>query len=123
MMEFRGGRDLVDFRWRDRTGGMLKPTNMSTKHVFYTWLMIWNHAVKPGYRIWDNHRYTFGSFYQPSYMLRAFAALYFEIKTRSDLGHKSRQVVKQIEGYFVNRHAELKSEVLRITDERREAGL
>lgn len=94
------GKVARGFRWRDRGGEFHDPLQMDTKHLFYTWLMIWNHSAPPHMRIWANHAYVFSDFYTPAYMLRAFRATYYELKTRKDLGYKMAQVVKRIEGFF-----------------------
>ena len=84
------------FAWRDREGNFLRPSQMPSKRLFYTWKMIWNHACPPELRYWDDHRYEFGSFYTPEYMLQAFRCLYLELKTRSDLGPRMAQAVTEI---------------------------
>lgn len=88
------------FKWRDRTGAFLELREMSTKHIFYTWLMIWNHAAPEALKIWNTHQYTFSDFYTPAYMLKAFTQLYRELNKRNDLGFKSGQVVTQIEKLY-----------------------
>lgn len=86
------------FRWRTATGFMLPPKEMFSKHLFYTWLMIWNHAVPDeSMRVWGDHRYWFTPFYTPKYMLRAFRECYFELKQRTDLGPRMLEAVARIE--------------------------
>lgn len=93
------GIDISDFRWATADGLYLKPSSMTTKHVFYTWLMIWNHAAPSEYRIWFNPK-RFSSFYTPDYMLTAFVAMYAELKRRMDIGPRMQHVIDFIEGLY-----------------------
>jgi hypothetical protein len=73
---------------------------MKTKHLFYTWLMIWNHAAPIELRIWENHHYIFSPFYTKEYMLEAFKYIYFELKNRKDIGPKMLGVINRIESNY-----------------------
>ncbi len=89
-----------NFLWKDQCGNFINPKNMTTKHCFYTWLMIWNHVAPKQFRIWNNHKYIFPKFYTKEYMLEAFKQMYYELKNRNDLGFKSKQVLQKIEDLF-----------------------
>lgn len=89
-----------NFKWRDRKGNFYLVKDMETRHLFYTWLMIWNNAAPFKLRIWFKNRYSFPAFYTKEYMLKSFKHIYFELKKRSDLGFKCSQVVKQIEDFY-----------------------
>jgi len=93
----------IGFRWKDREDRYHNPEEMDTKHVFYTWLMIWNHeAPDDSMRIWFTHRYQFSSFYTPKYMLKAFGVMYFQLKNRTDVGPKMKWVIARIEAMCRN---------------------
>lgn len=94
------------FRWKDRYGSKHRPKDMTTKHLFYTWLMIWNHSVPARYNIWFRNKYLFMDYYTNDYMQAAFGAIYRELKSRIDLGYKSQSVIKKIEA-FLALHPEL----------------
>jgi len=82
-------------------GELHDPKKMSTHHVFFTWLMIWNHSAPKELRIKKGNRYGgFPAFYTPTYMLDAFANLYWELKRRQDTTMEQRLVVARIEGNF-----------------------
>lgn len=92
-----------EFIWQvsaNHGGESIPVSQMKTKHLFYTWLMIWNHSAPKELRIWDTHRYTFGSFYTPKYMLNAFRSLYIELKNRDDIGYKMLGVIESIENNY-----------------------
>jgi hypothetical protein len=95
------------FKWRCKDSGRLvKPKYMHYKHLFYTWLMIWNHAVPTNYTIWWNYKYVFDDYYTNEYMQAAFGAIYREIKKRTDYGYKMLGVIRDIEN-FISKHPEL----------------
>lgn len=91
----------IKFKWRDKNGIFHYVHNMKTKHLFYTWLMIWNHCCPKNIQIWFNHKYIFPSFYTKKYLLKAFKFLYQELKNRADLGFKSKQVIEKIESLYL----------------------
>lgn len=88
------------FIWRTKDRHLLLPVNeMNTKHLFYTLLMIWNHSAPKDAQIWFNHKYVFGPFYTPQYMLAAFRAIYVELKRRTDIGPRMSEVLTKMENY------------------------
>lgn len=87
------------YRWRDRLGNLHKPSEMSDKHVFYTWLMIWNHSVPSRYTIWFSYKYVFMDFYSNEYMQQSFNILYCEMKKRS-YGIATQRTIETIEKYI-----------------------
>lgn len=93
----------IDYKWRTRTNEFIKPKEMDSKHLFYTWLMIYNHTVQPSLRIWNTHRYKFNVFYTNEYMQESFEQLYIELKMRHDLGPKMKEVISIIESRYVNK--------------------
>lgn len=97
-------KSLIDprFKWKtSNDNNFISPKDMHSKHLFYTWLMIWNHSAPKELRIWDTHKYVFNSFYTNEYMLSAFANLYFELKKRTDLGPKMLEVISKIESNYI----------------------
>ncbi len=85
------------FMWRTKGGDMIAPRDMETRHVFYTWLLIWNHScpkelVRPEGRRYDE----FGAWYTPQRMLTAFGVMTEELKRRHDLTLGFRKVVEEV---------------------------
>ena len=73
------------FKWRDKRGGFHKPSNMQTRHVYYTLRMIWNHSAPDYARVTPYRHYThFNEYYTPEYMGRTVKAMFAEIQTRND---------------------------------------
>ncbi len=91
------------FMWKVNVfhgGGELSVDEMETKHLFYTFLMIWNHSAPKKLRIWEKRKYDFGPHYTPEYMFEAFKNMLFELTKRKDLGPKMLAVLQTIESNF-----------------------
>lgn len=85
------------FHWRTKGGDFVRPGNMETRHVFFTWLMIWNHSCPEDLVRSEGRRYTdFDQFYTPAYMVQAFRVMFNELKGRKDLRASWRQVVDEV---------------------------
>lgn len=85
------------FMWRTKGGEMIAPSKMETRHVFYTWLLIWNHScpeelVRPEGRRYDE----FGAWYTPQRMLTAFGVMTEQLKHRNDLAPGARKIVDEV---------------------------
>jgi len=78
-------RTVIAFKWRDRTGKFHDVTEMATKHLFHTLLMIWNHSVPQHLRIEPYIRYRFDEFYNAEYITQAMRALSRELRKRINL--------------------------------------
>lgn len=81
---------IAGFQWRDRKGSFHYPSNMETRHLFMTLVMIWNHTMPASHRIfksgsWVHHFYTFGPFYTKEYAASAILAMSSELFTRHNL--------------------------------------
>lgn len=94
------------FQWRANSGKFYYVKDMATRHLFYTWLMIWNHSAPREQKIMPHRSYTFGKFYTPAYMFEAFKQTYFELKSRTDLAFQFQEIVKKIESYFLDEFKE-----------------
>jgi hypothetical protein len=94
----RGGRQEVDpgFKWKTRDDEFVRPKDMHTSHLFYTWLMIWNHSAPEEYRVRFKHRYSFGSYYTVEYMVEAFKNMTAELKSRKDIDLGIVSVLKDV---------------------------
>lgn len=76
------------FRWRTSKhdgNRMLLPSEMETRHVFFTLAMIWNHSMPEEARTHNYKKYKFGSYYTAEYMVQAIHALSRELATRKDM--------------------------------------
>lgn len=95
-------RESVDkcFEWKDKNDRFHKISNMHTYHLFNTFLMIWNHAVREEFKFKPYHRYKFGSFYTVGYMKEAVRSIVFELVQRSDLNVEQVQVLSKIRGHL-----------------------
>lgn len=84
-----------NFRWTDREGRRWKLTDMTTKHVFYSWLMLWNHYAPQPYDIGGiGNRYAFiGTVKDPE---KSFRELTYELVTRTDATDVQKAVVQRV---------------------------
>lgn len=97
-IELRSGAlPVAGFRWRTQFGEMLLPSEMATRHVFYTWLLIWNHACPPALVRKEGRKYDgFGKWYTPARMLTAFGVMMVELQKRNDLSPEFRKIVREV---------------------------
>lgn len=83
------GRVELDPAWRwysaiDRC--WVHPSEMETRHLFFTFRMIWNHSMPPEWEVGYNvKRHEFGKRYTPEYMKQAVAQIGRELATRTDI--------------------------------------
>lgn len=76
---------------------MIAPSDMETRHVFYTWLLIWNHSCPEELVRPEGKRYDwFDPWYTPARMLTAFGVMMEELKRRRDLRSEWRHVVEEV---------------------------
>lgn len=68
--------------WRTAKQGFIKPEDMVTSHLFYTFRMIWNNTMPSNMRVGAVRMYNFGSFYSDSYMKSAVANIGAELAKR-----------------------------------------
>ena len=81
----KSGQLMPHFRWRDRFGEFHRPTEMETRHLFFTLRMIWNHTCPEQFQIKPFQEYDFSDFYTTHYFKTAVLALSAELATRNDL--------------------------------------
>lgn len=84
--EFTETKWLVPtWRWRDRNGRWLFPSDMETRHVFHTIKMIWNNFMPEHMAFRDARHYYFGPTYTMQYLKEALINLWAELETRKNL--------------------------------------
>lgn len=91
---------LFQFKWRDRHGIMHLPQAMSSQHLFYTILMIWNHHAPEELKFKPYNAYDFPAFYTHEYMRNAVYYLGRELSFRTDLNSKFQKVFKELGARF-----------------------
>lgn len=86
---------LSAFQWRDCHGEFHSPTEMETRHLFFTLKMIWNHSAPEHMKLKPYKKYSFGPGYTAEYMRKAVKALSAELKTRNNIElylHQLKQI-------------------------------
>lgn len=84
-LELAKAEVLASFRWRTQERELLCPTEMATRHLWFTLRMIWNHSAPAEAHLTPFKHYRFGPFYTPAYMASAVKALLNELRTRKDI--------------------------------------
>jgi hypothetical protein len=76
---------LTDIMWRDQYGTVHEIASMSTKHLFFTVRMIWNHTAPPWLRIQPYKGYRFLPYYGKPYIKAMLSKMIPELLCRLDL--------------------------------------
>lgn len=76
---------IEGWRWRDKEGRFIKPSDMETGHVFNTLRMIWNHTMPASAVTHDFIRHSFNKFYTHDYLRSAILPLTLELSKRNDM--------------------------------------
>jgi len=75
-------KDITVFAWRDRSGVFHDVRRMTTRHLYYTLLMIWNHSAQEHLKYRPFKEYDFTPFYTKEYFIEAVPFLLRELQTR-----------------------------------------
>lgn len=100
-------RVIPAFQWRDRQGNFHNPSDMETKHLFFTLRMIWNHCAPEEMKIYPFQKYAFSGFYSIDYMKEAVKILSLELSKREDMTPYFKRCIEKIIGHL-NIHGGLK---------------
>lgn len=74
------------FRWRTQKDEWLLPSEMETRHLFYTLRMIFNHSVPDNLALKPYKPYWFDPvIYNKKYITEAIRNLAYELATRDDI--------------------------------------
>lgn len=96
-----GTRDVSNgWVWRDRDGGLWKPSKMETRHLFHTLRMIWNNFMPERMRVGVIRLYAFPDFYTDAYFRDAVRAIGRELNTRQDLTPAWRAQLAEMASWF-----------------------
>lgn len=90
----------ISFRWRTNGGEFLYPKDMTTKHLFYTLRMIWNHSMPDEARSENYIKHNFGPFYTQKYIEDAVRYIGKELQTRNDLRNEWKDELAKFTSYF-----------------------
>jgi hypothetical protein len=99
--------NFVGWRWRDRKGLLHAPSEMETRHLFYTLRMIWNNFMPAEMRVGSVRLYRFGKIYTSKYFTEAIIALGKELSTRNDLELEWLSELEMMAAWFKERRTTL----------------
>lgn len=88
------------WRWRSADGHRWAPSEMETRHVWFTLRMIWHHTVPPRMYLGRFRRYRFGEFYSDAYFRTAIQQLYMELLVRDDMKPEWRRELALLESHL-----------------------
>lgn len=71
--------------WRTQQGNFMLPSEMETRHLFYTLRMIWNHKMPEVARFPAYQQYEFSAFYTDVYFRQAILFLTEELAQRDNM--------------------------------------
>lgn len=87
--------------WRTRHGDRVQPSDMETRHLFFTLRMIWHNTMPRAAWVMDAPRlYAFGPSYDQPYMMDAIRHLAIELSTRKDMSKDWADQLRLMVGYF-----------------------
>lgn len=95
------------WRWRDREGGLHAPSEMETRHLFFTFRMIWNNFMPAHMRVGTVRLYSFNRFYTRDYIREATIRIGNELLGRSDLTPQWRRELDEMRRWFVTEQDQL----------------
>jgi hypothetical protein len=84
-----------EFQWRDAEGSLHNLKDMDTHHIFFSWLMVWNHICPEDMQEWWRNKpnpRTFGPFYTDEYMESAIAEFTHELQQRTDMSERQKGI-------------------------------
>ena len=110
---FRDQLPATPWKWRSAQcngGGSLLPSEMSTRHLFYTLRMIWNHTMPEHMRVGFNaRRYSSFPGYAQEYMAEAIRRIGGELSTRTDLAPFQKRELEQMATHLRGLNPKLES--------------
>lgn len=99
----------LNFMWKDRRDNFYNPSDMETRHLFMTLVMIWNSTMPVDARIlrsgsWRHHMYRFGPHYTADYLAGAIGHLARELFKRTDMEFSWRITLNKMHEYLYTKH-------------------
>lgn len=97
-------RDIAcGWKWRERTGARVSPSDMETRHLFYTLRMIWNNRMPEHMRVGAVRLYDFGPHYTRDYFAQAILAIGRELRSRTDMKPEWARQYQRMQQWLIDR--------------------
>lgn len=105
-----------NWEWLTAREGYVKPSDMPTRHLFYTFRMIWNHRMPREFNVGQNvKRYRFNPHTHPDvYLMQAVRALGAELHKRDDLLDWQKHELSEMARHYAEMHGKVAPPVLQI---------
>ncbi len=105
---------LTKFMWEDGQGEFHAPAQMSTRHLFYTVKMLWNHIVPAELRLIPFKQYKLRPpRFNNEYCKTAVSELYKELMSRDDYWqylNQLNQMKKKLQEWQISNMKEVRIE-------------
>ena len=97
----------ASFKWKSREI-FIAPKDMETKHLFMTFVLIWNHTMPCEAMVkrsgnWTHHMYMLGPFYTKEYLALALVSIAPVLFSRTDLEDSWKDTLNYMNAY-VNKY-------------------
>ncbi len=91
------------FKWKSRES-FIDPRDMETRHLFMTFVLIWNHTMPYEAMIersgnWKHHMYMLGPFYTKEYLATALVSIAPILFSRHDLEESWKDTINYMNSY------------------------
>ncbi len=96
----------LPWKWKESNGPDHVPSEMETRHLFYTLRMIWNHTMPESVRFHPYQHYAFSAFYTPEYLQQAIHFIGHELLNRPDIKPKWQAELASMAEHFADRPPE-----------------
>lgn len=92
-----------NFKWKSREV-FIAPKDMETRHLFMTFVLIWNHTMPYDAMLeksgnWTHHMYYLGPFYTKEYLATALVSIAPILFSRTDLEDSWKDTLKFMNEY------------------------
>lgn len=106
----------IPWKWKDTHDSYHAPSEMETRHLFYTLRMIWNHTMTESIRLYPYKEYAFSPFYTPEYLQQAIHFIGYELLNRPDIKLKWKADLASMAKHFAKRNPKALDAELNVGD-------
>ena len=106
----------IRFQWKDSQGNLHYPEDMETRHLFFTFRMIWNHSMPEEYKLHPYRKHSFSGFYSYEYIKKSLYNISAELFMRKDIAPHWQSQLEYMRLVFRDGIHRLEAPIARISD-------